>query len=1063
MKKWIIPFLLLIPPLYAQWEWSDPITVSRGVAPDLDIDRKTGRLHIVSMNNGAVYTLMDSLGAIRDQEIVPGSEYDYGGWVFGAAVATDMNGNPHVCYRLPNAFQFDLYYRSKTASGWQTPLTLFTNVYRGYMVRLDVDGSNWVHIVNTRPNSDIEGQIEYTRIVDGQVDKKLSWYQDYNAHLRLEIEATAASFVHVIAGCPKTPNGSINYYRSEDGGFTLQPMGDVRSGDCTGRNESPDIFADQIGNVHICYGTQQDASKGGKPSIRYVRYREKQRVRDVAVTQAGSLAAWMGGQGWGICSIAASDSGDAVMIAYMQKDMGKLYTILSADGGETWNDPVMMSANAEARPDGRPRPILRAYRNHFYLLYSETSDTLVEDTRKCHVVLRHLRNVGDLPPQAVANGPYQGSEGIPIVLDASASFDRGKYAKVVEYDWDIDNDGQYELTTELPKIQYAFPDDYQGPIVLRIQDVIGQIDTSRTTAKIVNVPPKAEAGPDKTCKEGEQAVFTAEVSDVALDTLTCVWSFGDNQIGTGQTSNHAYRDEGSFKVLLFVMDEDGGQSRDSLRVTVLNADPTADAWGPYMCPLSEAVRFKGSATDPGVGDVLSYNWDLDGDGIFETSGQNPRKQYTALGKTLVRLRVTDEDGGVGTDTASVRIVLDNPIVGVIPNQTIQEGGTFTPIPLDDHVEDPFYADANLVWTYRGNMDLKISLNGHVFSAAVPDSEWAGSETVALIATNPKNFSDSTFVTFQVNSVNDRPQWVRPVPDFAFDEDSSLAVPLDSLRTRVKDIDNPASEWTFSFTGSQHVKGTVDAGSDVLVLSATVNWNGTETVTFSVADKGGLIASTQSRVTVRSIPDQPSPFILVYPMVYTKSAWPDTIRFRWYRTVDNDTVNGLVYYAWELVDQGDIHTPVASNAVFDTTFVYTTDKTLPNGVYYWSVVGYTSKGASVKSGNVGMLLIGMTGVDEPPTTAAIPEAFQLLQNYPNPFNPETRIVYHLPKASRVRLSVCNPLGMEVRVLENGMKPVGVHTVTWDGRDAGGRKLPSGVYLCRFQSESVSFFKKMMLMQ
>lgn len=66
----------------------------------------------------------------------------------------------------------------------------------------------------------------------------------------------------------------------------------------------------------------------------------------------------------------------------------------------------------------------------------------------------------------------------------------------------------------------------------------------------------------------------------------------------------------------------------------------------------------------------------------------------------------------------------------------------------------------------------------------------------------------------------------------------------------------------------------------------------------------------------------------------------------------------------------------------------------------------------------------------------------LHAYPNPFNPQTTIAYALPEAGEVQLAVYDALGRRVRVLVDGPRAAGTHTVTFaaDG-------LPSGVYLVR----------------
>lgn len=94
---------------------------------------------------------------------------------------------------------------------------------------------------------------------------------------------------------------------------------------------------------------------------------------------------------------------------------------------------------------------------------------------------------------------------------------------------------------------------------------------------------------------------------------------------------------------------------------------------------------------------------------------------------------------------------------------------------------------------------------------------------------------------------------------------------------------------------------------------------------------------------------------------------------------------------------------------------------------------------------------------------VPEHFNLLQNYPNPFNPETTIEYQLPQAGRVSLKIYDMMGREVRALVQGEQPAGYHRVQWDGRDEGGRKLNSGVYLYRIQAGSFVQTRKVVLLK
>lgn len=84
----------------------------------------------------------------------------------------------------------------------------------------------------------------------------------------------------------------------------------------------------------------------------------------------------------------------------------------------------------------------------------------------------------------------------------------------------------------------------------------------------------------------------------------------------------------------------------------------------------------------------------------------------------------------------------------------------------------------------------------------------------------------------------------------------------------------------------------------------------------------------------------------------------------------------------------------------------------------------------------------------------PHEYALLQNYPNPFNPSTRIRFTLPVASNVTVKVFNLLGQDVATLINTVLPAGEQATVWDGRDASGRSVASGVYLYRLEASGVN---------
>lgn len=93
----------------------------------------------------------------------------------------------------------------------------------------------------------------------------------------------------------------------------------------------------------------------------------------------------------------------------------------------------------------------------------------------------------------------------------------------------------------------------------------------------------------------------------------------------------------------------------------------------------------------------------------------------------------------------------------------------------------------------------------------------------------------------------------------------------------------------------------------------------------------------------------------------------------------------------------------------------------------------------------------------------PLMFALEQNYPNPFNPATQIRYSLARSVDVTLTVYNAMGQEVVTLVQEKQPAGYYQVTWDGLDAFGRQVSSGLYFYQIQAGRYIESQKMMLLR
>ena len=161
------------------------------------------------------------------------------------------------------------------------------------------------------------------------------------------------------------------------------------------------------------------------------------------------------------------------------------------------------------------------------------------------------------------------------------------------------------------------------------------------------------------------------------------------------------------------------------------------------------------------------------------------------------------------------------------------------------------------------------------------------------------------------------------------------------------------------------------------------------------------------------------------------------------------------------------TDAASFSIVDTSGQLQTSAALD----YETKTSY-SVTVTVYDGNSGGDIISVTinVTDDvngaPPAQVIPPMQTALLSNYPNPFNPETWIPYQLAKSTEVTLTIYNVRGVVVRELKLGHKAAGFYhnrarAAHWDGRNALGEKVASGVYFYTFTAGDFTATRRLLI--
>jgi predicted extracellular nuclease len=259
--------------------------------------------------------------------------------------------------------------------------------------------------------------------------------------------------------------------------------------------------------------------------------------------------------------------------------------------------------------------------------------------------------------------------------------------------------------------------DYDTSFKPPAQDALYEVNPYRTSdhdpvvvGLIPNAPPTVDAGGPYSVPEGSSVTVTATGSDPNGDSLTYAWDLDNN--GSFETSGQSVSFDASlldgpssYTVKVRATDPGGLSAVSSATVNVTNVKPTVSASfgaNSVSCGANNAT-LNVSFTDPGTADTHTavINW---GDG--NTQNVNPATSpfsrshtYAAAGVYNATVTVTDDDGGVGTTTASVMVKFNT-------------GGFLQPI----------NADGTSVFKYNSTIPVKISFtncNGSIPSNLAP--------------------------------------------------------------------------------------------------------------------------------------------------------------------------------------------------------------------------------------------------------------------------------------------------------------------------------------------------------
>jgi PKD repeat protein len=292
-------------------------------------------------------------------------------------------------------------------------------------------------------------------------------------------------------------------------------------------------------------------------------------------------------------------------------------------------------------------------------------------------------------PAVLGDGPvfvqakkFPGNEAGPLRFGALVQFDgTGSTDEegIAKYSWDLDGNGSFETAgaDATPTHRYTTAGSYD--IKLKVTDEGGK-SSVLSKKLIVHHAPKAKiAATPNVALIGQQVALSAAGSTDDDAITKYEWDLDGDGVfetdtGTTASAMTSYTTLGTRSVKVRVRDTHGAYGTAATDVVVHRAPTAAFLFTPAMPVTDEQVTFDGSSSsddDP----VAKYEWDLDGDGVFELDTlavPTATSTYAAPGTITVRLRVTD-DHGVQDVIAHDVTVAPKPVDATSPLVTINPG------------------------------------------------------------------------------------------------------------------------------------------------------------------------------------------------------------------------------------------------------------------------------------------------------------------------------------------------------------------------------------------------------
>jgi YD repeat-containing protein len=485
-----------------------------------------------------------------------------------------------------------------------------------------------------------------------------------------------------------------------------------------------------------------------------------------------------------------------------------------------------------------------AARNYATAVTVDARVRVTDDDGHTSIAARTL-TIKNRPPLASFTAvPNPANAGEAVTFDASASNDPD--GSIVKYQWDLDGNGSLETDTGTsPVASRSYTAGSSPTVRLRVTDDSGESAEITKALTVGGEVPSARfvlsANPVLT---GEPVTFDASGSrDPDGSISRYEWDLDGNgtlETDTGRNPivTRVYPTSGSVRVKLRVTDNSGTPAEATATLSVDDRPPVAFfTASPNPSIAGQRVDFDASSSSDPDGKIVKFEWDLNGNGSFETDTGAVAKTgrtYDTGRVITVTLRVTDDAGNSQTHALTVTVQGSAPTASFSASPSPALTGQL--VTFTSTSTDPDGAIAKYEWDLDGDGEFD-----PVQTASQVSTSYSTARTVAvrLRVTDDQGSSAETTKLLSVKSA--------PLPAFSMSPSPALigqTVTFDASSSTDPDGGTIAKyEWDLDGSGSYDKTGAK--------VSTSYSSAGTRNVKLRVTDNEGFRSDVTRALRVNS--------------------------------------------------------------------------------------------------------------------------------------------------------------------------------------------------------------------